>query len=153
MAWERMLAERDAKPSFVHMDVDWNSLRAHPQIDYGADFAALLRFTRVEGIPLGIIFWAGINPISSSELYLRHTLDWVKRVHAAIGAPDQAIFESWVTRSSHVCSDLDHTCKIDNPQCGIGDQPDCGKRAYRSTCLTVTRTSTAIQVSFARRWL
>jgi len=129
MAWERMLVARGAKPSFVHLDVDWNSLRVNKRIDSAADFQVLMRFAHTEGFPLGIIFWPGINPISSSESYFQYTLDWVKLVHDAIGAPDQAIFESWVTRSSRTCSDLDRRCKTDNPRCGPADRSDCGQKS------------------------
>jgi hypothetical protein len=124
--WEGMLTERGAKPAFVHLDVDVNRLDRSASTDYPADLRLLMQFGNRENIPLGVIFWPGRNPISSSESYYNLTLNWVKRVHAAIGAPDHAVFESWVIRSSRSCVESDRTCRMTAPQCEPSDGPECG---------------------------
>jgi hypothetical protein len=127
--FERLLAAKGARPAFVHLDIDYNALRVYQNIDYASDLGSLVKFGQTEHFPLGIIFDPGRDPVSSDESYYRGTLSWMQRIHAAIGAPQQVIFQSWVTRSSRSCSDFDPHCTIHDPKCGPSDPPGCGQKS------------------------
>lgn len=129
LSWENMVSARGAKPAFIHLDTDVNNLDLDPKIDYVSDLRTLMRGAHTEGVPFGVIFWPGRDPLSSSESYYRYTVSWVRRAHAAIGAPDQAVFQSWVTRSSRTCIDSTRACRNNNPRCGPADPPDCGQKS------------------------
>ena len=126
--WIKTLAKNRFKPNFFHLDVDLNRLEKNRQIDVGSDLREFVRFFRAEAIPFGIIFWSGHDPESSDQAYYNHTLNWVKLVEAAIGKPEQSVFQSWVLRSSYTCSD-GSKCDAKNPQCKLGDPSYCGLRS------------------------
>lgn len=97
--WIKSLEAKGAKPRFFHLDVNVHRLDVSPEIDYQRDLRELKRFFQSENIPFGVIFWPGYNPENSEKDYYDRTMTWVKKVHQAIGRPDQSIFQSWILRT------------------------------------------------------
>jgi hypothetical protein len=124
--WLTLLTKDGAKPAHFHLDVDVHYVEVHPNIDIIADLRSLKVLLRTQGIPFGIIFWSAHGPEPSSQSYYNHTIAWVKQVHAAIGAPDQAIFESWITRSYAGCNYAASGCAPPKIQCPPSDTSGCG---------------------------
>jgi hypothetical protein len=54
-------------------------------------------------------------------------MDLAGRVKAAIGQPDQAVFQSWVTRSPIACSRSEPACA--KQPCSPADPPYCGEKS------------------------
>lgn len=123
--WINALQSHGLTPSFFHLDVDLNNVNLHPQIDLAGDLRALKAFLEQREIPFGIIFWSGRDPESSDESYFNHVIDYVERVHAAIGRTDQSIFQSWVLRVSAACT-LAVPCDWKNTHCSSSDVRYCG---------------------------
>jgi hypothetical protein len=113
--WVTELIRRGAKPAFFHLDANIHFLDVHPNIDVAGDLRSLKAFLKAQGIPFGIIFWSGYDPEPTDQAYFDRTMAWVRRVHAAIGAPDQAIFQSWIRRSYPGCADTDQSCNPPHP--------------------------------------
>jgi hypothetical protein len=116
-----------ARPAFFHIDVNIPALPLHPEVHPEQDLLALQGFFRQHDIPFGVIVWSGYNPTPSDRAFYESSIAWARRVHAAIGAPDQIVFESWVTRSSQYCSEGQTDCTRETPQCTSVDPPYCGK--------------------------
>ncbi|QLH38463.1 MAG: hypothetical protein HWD60_05170 [Defluviicoccus sp.] len=112
---------------FFHLDINVHYVDVHPEIDLSADLRALKTFYRSEGIPFGIIFWSGYGPLNSDRAYYDHTMNLVRRVKAAIGQPDQVIFQSWIKRSSVSCGTADEQCR--SISCTPEDPPYCGQKS------------------------
>lgn len=127
--WILALSDQGTKPAHFHLDVDTNFLKTHPQLDASADFQSLKRFLQGRGIPFGIIFWSGHDPEPSDRTYFDHAMGWVKQVHAAIGAPDNAIFESWVARSYPGCPDTSPQCSPPRLACPTPNLDGCGRQS------------------------
>jgi hypothetical protein len=130
------LESRGAKPKFFHLDANVHRLdvlaRDGKNNEQG-DLRELKRFFQAQGIPLGIIFWPGYNPVATDKIYYDRTMEWVRRVHKAIGKPDQSIFQSWVVRGGKNCSENDPACSMTNPMCSPSDPPECGKKSVPVT--------------------
>jgi hypothetical protein len=126
--WINALQINGFKPSFFHLDVDLNNVDLHPQFDLAGDLRALKAFLQNEEIPFGIIFWSGRDPESSDQNYYKHVIDYVKRIHRAIGMPEQSIFQSWVLRVSNDCS-ASLPCSATNTRCSSSDVAYCGSRS------------------------
>lgn len=127
--WVRTLTALGAKPPILHLDVNIHRLDVSRQIDAAADLRAMRDFAKSQGIEFGVILWSGYNPSPTDQAYFNRTMSWAKRVHEAIGAPDQIIVQSWVTRSSPRCSDTDAACVPPRLVCGPSDPPGCGTQA------------------------
>jgi hypothetical protein len=128
--WVKTLEGKGAKPKFFHVDANIHRLDVDSKIDERRDLRELKRFFQAENIPFGIIFWPGYNPVYSDKNYYDRTMSWVKRVHDAIGKPDQLIFQSWVVRGGlNTCSNTDPKCTMVNPMCAPSDPPECGKHS------------------------
>ena len=56
----------------------------------------------------------------------RRAMAWITKVHIAIGAPDDAVFQSRVLRSSPRCAEVDPKCTTSILVCGPQDPPGCG---------------------------
>lgn len=128
----KALESRGAKLAFFHIDANIHRLdvlNAHGHNEERNDLRELQRFFRAEGISFGVIFWPGYNPVSTEKIYYDRTMAWVRRVHQAIGKPDQCIFQSWIVRGGLSCSDADPNCNMQNPMCSSSDRPDCGKKS------------------------
>jgi len=123
------LQRNGVKLAFFHLDVNIPVLPIRPQIHLEPDLRALQAFFRQQHVPFGIVIWSGYNPVHSDEAYYANAMAWVKRVHAAIGAPDQVIFASWVTRSSQQCVEGQKDCSREAPKCSVADPPYCGKKS------------------------
>lgn len=126
--WISALQMNGFEPSFFHLDVDLNNVDLHPKIDLADDLRALKIFLQHEGIPFGIIFWSGRDPENSDEDYYNRVLDYVRKVHVAVGRPEQSIFQSWVLRVSRSCS-AGLSCGIKNTRCSPLDPAYCGSRS------------------------
>jgi hypothetical protein len=125
--WIKALESQGAKPKFFHLDVNVHRLDVSPQIDARGDLRELKRFFAAEHIPFGVIFWPGYNPVNSDKNYYDRTMSWIRRVHEAIGRPDQAIFQSWVVRGGMTaCANTDPRCTATTPMCQPLDPPGCG---------------------------
>jgi hypothetical protein len=124
--WVTMLGKDGFKPAFFHLDVDVNDVRVRgANLDAPRDLRAFKAFFRDLGIPFGVIFWSGNDPESSDRSYYEHTLSWVRVVGAAIGEPDELVFQSWVRRSSRGCI-AGVACTQSNLfRCGPDDPPYC----------------------------
>jgi hypothetical protein len=125
--WVKALEAHGFKPAFLHLDINVHYLDVHPEIPLAADLRTLARFFHDAGIPFGVIFWSGYDPLNSDHAYYDHVMDLAGRVKAAIGAPDQAIFQSWVTRSPIACSRSETEC-LKQP-CSPADPPYCGQKS------------------------
>jgi hypothetical protein len=121
--WIKALEAHGFKPAFLHLDINIHYLDVHPEIPLGDDLRILARFFRDAGIPLGVIFWSGYDPLNSDHAYYDHVMDLAGRVKAAIGTPDQ----SWVTRSPIACPRSDTEC-LKQP-CSPTDPPYCGEKS------------------------
>jgi hypothetical protein len=126
--WINALQHSGFKPDFFHLDVDVNDVELHPQLDLAADLRLLKVFLQSKDIPFGVIFWSGRNPESSDQAYYDHVIDYVRRVHDAIGVSEQLIFQSWVLRASSSCS-LTLPCSIERPRCTSSDPSYCGSHS------------------------
>jgi hypothetical protein len=125
--WTRALQQHGYKPGFYHLDVAVNYLEVHAREFNFSDMRALQFFFTAQGIPFGIIFWSGHDPEPTGASYYNHVVNWVERVHAAIGAPEQSIIQSWVPRSSIKCTAGVRCDKANNWMCSPADPPYCGK--------------------------
>jgi hypothetical protein len=125
--WVKALEAHGFKPAFLHIDINVHYLDVHPEIPLAADLRSLARFFRDAGIPLGVIFWSGYDPLSSDHAYYDHVMDLAGRVKAAIGPPDQAVIQSWVTRSPIACSRSETECA--KQPCSPADPPYCGEKS------------------------
>jgi hypothetical protein len=95
-----------------------------PKLNLNDDLQTLESFFRAARIPFGVVLWSGYDPESSDRSYYTHVMRWAARVHAAIGAPDQTIFQSWVRRSSVKCVAGVHCGPSNRWMCSPAD---CGK--------------------------
>jgi hypothetical protein len=125
--WTKELAKHGFKPAFFHLDINVHRVDVDPSIDLAGDLRALQAFYRTEGIPFGIIFWSGYDPLNSDRVYYDHVMDLVRRVKAAIGRPDQVIFQSWIKRSPTRCGTTDTACQLS--PCTPDDPPYCGEKS------------------------
>jgi hypothetical protein len=128
--WTRTLEQNGFKPAFFHLDVDVYDVEARgPKLNFNGDIRALQSFFKAEHIPFGIIFWSGHGSEPTDASYYNHVVSWAQRLHAAIGAPEQSIIQSWVTRSSIKCTAGVRCDKANNWMCSPADPPDCGKQS------------------------
>jgi hypothetical protein len=127
--WYAALAANGAKPAFFHMDANVHFLDVHPDIDAAAGLRAYRDFFKGQNIPFGVIFWSGYDPAPTDEAYYKRVMAWVRRVYAAIGAPDHSVFQSWVSRSTPKCTDTDVACNTSKLRCGPGDPGGCGEKS------------------------
>jgi hypothetical protein len=126
--WVSALEKDGFRPAFFHLDVDVHDVETRgPKLNFAADMQTLKSFFRARGIPFGIVFWGGYDPESSDLSYYAHVIAWAKRVHAAIGPPEQSIFQSWVRRSSVRCTAGVHCGPSNNWMCAPPDPVYCGK--------------------------
>jgi hypothetical protein len=126
--WTRSLEQNGFKPAFFHLDVDVYDVEVRgPKLNFNGDIRALRSFFKAQGIPFGIVFWSGHGPEPTDASYYNHVVSWAQRVHAAIGAPEQSIFQSWVNRSSTRCTAGVRCDQANNWMCSPADPPDCGK--------------------------
>jgi hypothetical protein len=126
--WIKALGANGFRPGFFHLDVDVNHVNSQPNIDLIGDLRILRSFFAQERIPFGVIFWGGHGPEASDKSYYDHVIDFVRRVHSAIGKPEESIFQSWVLRVSQTCSGAIR-CGANDPRCTSSDPPYCGTRS------------------------
>jgi hypothetical protein len=143
--WIRGLEQRGAKPKFLHLDVNIHRVDVDRSINAPRDLAELNRFLRSENVPFGIILWPGYNPVPSHRAFHDLTVSWARRVHEAIGRPDEVIVQSWVVRGGAACSMSDPACDMTHPHCAASDAAGCGKHTVplnlpESGAFTLTRT-------------
>ena len=103
--WITELEKRDIKLPFLHLDVhghriDTYRARGVP-LDVAKDLKELKAFLEQRKIAFGVIFtdirWQQrLGSGYDDETYYEQTMEWVRFVHSAIGAPSDAIFQSWV---------------------------------------------------------
>jgi hypothetical protein len=128
--WTRALEQNGYKPAFFHLDVAVNYLEVHArEFNFNSDIRAIQSFFKAQGIPFGIIFWSGHDPEPTDASYYNHVVSWAQRVHAAIGAPEQSIIQSWVYRSSTRCTAGVRCDKANNWMCLPADPSYCGKKS------------------------
>ena len=125
--WVKALEAHGFKPAFLHLDINVHYLDVHPEIPLAADLRVLARFLHEAGLPFGVIFWSGYDPLNSDRAYYDHVMDLARRVKAAIGQPDQAVFQSWVARSPIACSRSEPVCA--KQPCSSADPPYCGEKS------------------------
>jgi hypothetical protein len=126
--WTRLLEQNGYKPAFFHLDVAVHYLDVHwAEFNFNRDMRTLQSFLKAQGIPFGIVFWSGYDPEPTDASYYNHVVSWAQRVHAAIGAPEQSIFQSWVRRSSIKCTAGVRCDQANNWMCSPADPPYCGK--------------------------
>jgi len=91
-SWLQALRREQVPLAFFHVDVD--RVRAD---DLGSDVAADLRSLRSacrsQGARFGVILWGADG--TTEKTYSEDVLDWTRRVGAAVGAPDDTVFQSW----------------------------------------------------------
>jgi hypothetical protein len=125
--WTKALEAHGFKPAFLHLDINVHYIDVHPETPLASDLKTLARFFRDAGIPFGVIFWSGYDPLNSDRAYYEHVTKLAGQVNAAIGQPDQAVFQSWVTRSPIACSRSEPEC-LKQP-CSAADPPYCGEKS------------------------
>jgi len=127
IAWLRALPAHGFRPAFLHLDIDVHYVDVHPEIRLKDDLQMLARSLREAGIPLGIIIWSGYDPLNADRAYYDHAMDLAGRVKAAIGKPDQLVFQSWVTRAPIACAQSEPACLTQ--RCSPADPPYCGEKS------------------------
>ena len=127
--WLTLLIAAGARPAAFHLDVNVHYLDYHPAIDVAGDLRRLRDWLSALHMPFGVIFWSGYDPEPTDQAYYERTMAWVRQVHAAIGAPDQAIFQSWVFRSAPRCKDIDAACNPPRLVCAPADPAGCGEKS------------------------
>jgi hypothetical protein len=127
MTWVRSLIARGLKPAFLHLDINLHYVDVHPEIRLADDLRRLNAFFHETGIPLGIIIWSGYDPLNADRAYYDHAIDLAGRVKAAIGTPDQLVFQSWVTRAPIACGQSEPACLAQ--RCSTADPPHCGEKS------------------------
>lgn len=127
--WLSQLKSAGTVPAYLHLDANVHFLDVHPEIDVPADFRALSTLLHGAGIDYGIIFWGGYDPEPTDQAFFAHTMSWVRRVHAAIGIPDHAIFQSWIRRSYPACTTPSPTCGWPRLLCPLVGAPGCGLKS------------------------
>ncbi len=128
--WVRALERNGYKPAFFHLDVNLTAVDLRgPKMDFPGDLRALRTFLRGEGIPFGIVFWPGRDPVPSDKAYFEDVISYARRVNAAIGRPDQMIFQSWVRRGSTRCEVRGQCVERNHWLCAPPDPPYCGRRS------------------------
>ena len=125
--WINALQLQGIKLDFLHLDINVAYVDSHREIRMEQDLVDLSSFMRSANIPFGIIFWSGHDPVNSDKLYYDYTMRFLSRVHRAIKAPDQVVFQSWVTRSSGKCPMSTPTCA--KLRCSESDPPYCSKKS------------------------
>jgi hypothetical protein len=128
-SWVDALEANGAKLDYLQIDPNVHALDVRRDVDVAGDLRNLADYLKSKKLPFGIIFWSGYNPVHSDRAYYDHVMSWVTRVQAAIGAPDQAVFQSWATRSAISCSDSSPSCTPTLPQCGADDPAYCGQKS------------------------
>jgi len=128
--WTRALEQNGYKPAFFHLDVDVNDVEVRgPKLNFNGDMRAIQSFFKAERIPFGVIFWSGHDPEPTDASYYNHVVSWAQRVHAAIGAPEQSIIQSWVLRSSTKCTARVVCNPANKLMCSPADPSYCGKKS------------------------
>jgi hypothetical protein len=97
VAWLDAVAAQGFRLGFFHLDVD----RARAKVlqkEVSADLVTLRDACRARAIPFGVIFWGGDG--LDEAAYAEDVLAWVDTVGAAIGAPDQVVFQSWAASAN-----------------------------------------------------
>jgi len=126
--WTRTLERNGFKPAFFHLDVDVYDVNFRGnKLNFNGDMRALQSFFNAEGVPFGIVFWSGYDPEPTDASYYNHVVSWAHRVRAAIGVPEQSIFQSWVRRSSIKCTAEVRCGRANHWMCSPADPPYCGK--------------------------
>ena len=90
--WLDLLKAGGWSPSFFHLDVD-RIHAARVGKDVPADLATIQAACRARVIPFGVIF-SGADGLDEAA-YATDVLGWVDVVRAAIGRPEQIVFQSW----------------------------------------------------------
>lgn len=126
--WLTLLIAAGARPAAFHLDINVHYLDDHAAIDVAGDLRRLRDWLRTLHMPFGVIFWSGYDPEPTDQAYYQRTMALVRKVHAAIGAPDQAIFQSWVFRSAPRCKDTDRACVPPKLVCTSADPAGCGEK-------------------------
>jgi hypothetical protein len=128
-SWIAALEANGAKLTHYHLDVNVHFTDLHPELGLRTELQTLRSFFRRKNIPFGIIFWSGYNPEPTDESYYRHTMAWMKQVLAAIGTPDESIFQSWVLRSAPRCRGATPECVPPRLKCTATDPAGCGEHS------------------------
>jgi hypothetical protein len=90
--WLDLLRAEGWSPSFFHLDVDrLHAARLGKNVP--EDLAALQAACRARAVPFGVIF-SGADGLDDAA-YAADVRGWVDVVHAAIGRPEQIVFQSW----------------------------------------------------------
>jgi hypothetical protein len=124
--WTLALKRQGFTPAFFHLDIAGHYLSLHPEFDMPRDVRLLADFFAGQHIPFGIIFWSGVDELGSDKDYYDDTMIFVRTIKAAIGQPDQSIFQSWITRAPAGCKGPGPACQAS--KCTPSDGPLCGKR-------------------------
>jgi hypothetical protein len=101
-AWLDELDRAGVKLAFFHLDVDLNFVK-NARADVSGDLRRLKSVLDSRGIPLGVIFTVhereiprGASTDTAARAYHDSVMKWARTVKASIGAPDHAIFQSWL---------------------------------------------------------
>ena len=127
--WVTALEANGVKLAYYHLDVNVHYTNLHPELDIRKELQTIRAFLRSKGIPFGVIFWSGYNPEVTDELFYKHTIAWIEKVVAAIGAPDEVIFQSWVLRSAPRCINDARDCIPPHLICTPADPNGCGEHS------------------------
>ncbi len=92
--WIEALEARGSAPAFFHLDVDFWRAGVEGQ-NLASDLQTLSQFTLTHGIPFGVIITSAWNEAETDRDFYNSTMDWIGMVKAAIGKPEQVIFNAW----------------------------------------------------------
>jgi hypothetical protein len=92
------LIARGTRPAFFHVDLDFGFINSNSAAaaKMRVDMPMLRDFFAKLQIPFGIIFWSDTLVPASDQDFSSFTLHNVDVLKAAMGAPVQSIFQSWV---------------------------------------------------------
>jgi hypothetical protein len=125
--WIKTLSKAHTKPKFFHLDIDLNSLRAHPEFNLNSDLHDLQYFLLHKDIPFGIIIWSGRDPVDSDSAYYNSAMEFVRLIRASVRSDTELIFQSWVRRAPIGCDAASAECAA--ASCSAADPSYCGEKS------------------------
>jgi hypothetical protein len=92
--WLESLEAQQAKPAFLHMDIDLERVRVE-RADVSGALVEMQRFCNEHGIAFGVILTSNWREAGSNRAYYESVMGWIRTVRDAIGRPAHVVFQSW----------------------------------------------------------
>ena len=89
--WINALMARGVPIRAYQLDVDYERLNMADQTTV-ADLRHIRDYVKSKGLKFGMIYWAERN---TDQEYYTAAMNWISSSKAAVGVPDQIVFQSW----------------------------------------------------------